>query len=101
MVAQQHSQQEVLSVLQGAEVGAVATASGESLRNRMMHFTVDESFSIYLATMKGDPKTIQMTRQPAISILVHRSETDINNSREVEVTGRAVFVTDSQERERA
>lgn len=101
MVTQQHSQQEVLSVLQGAEVGAVATASGESLRNRMMHFAVDESFTIYLATMKGDPKTVQMTRQPAISILVHRSETDINNSKEVEVTGRAVFVTDSQERERA
>jgi len=101
LVAQQHSRQEVLSVLQGSEVGAVATASGESLRNRMMHFAVDDGFTIYLATMKGDPKTQQMTRQPAISILVHRSETDINNSKEVEVTGRAVFVTDSQERERA
>ena len=101
MITQTHSQQEVLSVLQGAEVGAVATASGESLRNRMMHFAVDAGFTIYLATMKGDPKTVQMTRQPAISILVHKSEPDINNSREVEVTGRAVFVTDNRERERA
>lgn len=87
--------------MKDAEVGAIATAAGEGLRNRMMHFAVDESFTVYLATMKGDPKTLQMTQHPAVSVLVHRTAADINESREVEVTGRAVFVTDSQEREHA
>ncbi len=97
----QHGRDEVLSLLKQANVGAVATSAGDRIRNRMMHFAVDDDFTVYLATMKGDPKTIQMTRHPSTSILVHRTAEDINESREVEITGTALTVIDPEERQRA
>lgn len=67
----------------------------------MMHYASDENFNIYLATLKGDPKTIQMTNYPSISLLAHHSGANINESKEVEITGKALFVRDHEERERA
>lgn len=97
----QHSQAEILALMDSIPVAAIATAAGNQLRNRMMHYAADENFNIYLATMKGDPKTVQLTNQPSISLLVHQSGADINSSKEVEITGKAVFVRDEQERARA
>lgn len=97
----QHSQEEILTLMQSVEVAAVATSAGEQMRIRMMHYASDENFNIYLATLKGDPKTIQMTHHPSISLLVHYSGADINESKEVEITGKALFVRDHKERERA
>ncbi|MBI4334537.1 MAG: 1,4-dihydroxy-2-naphthoate octaprenyltransferase [Chloroflexi bacterium] len=96
-----HSNEEVLAILQGAEMGVVSTAAGVKLRTRMMHFAVDTDFTVYLATMKGDPKTLQMTHHPSISILVLDNRGNINESREVEITGSAGFVTDPQEKKKA
>src|SRR3990172_7268584 len=97
----QHSQAEILKMMEGMPVAVVATNAGDTLRTRMMHYASDENFNIYVATMKGDPKTIQLTNQPSISLLIHSPGTDINDSKEVEITGKAVFVRDPQERERA
>ncbi|MBI4215957.1 MAG: 1,4-dihydroxy-2-naphthoate octaprenyltransferase [Chloroflexi bacterium] len=96
-----HSRDEVLTLLKGAEVGAVATLAGDTLRTRMMHFAVADDFTVYVASMKGDPKTVQMTHHPSVSILVHRPSADINQSSEVELTGKALLVRDAAERERA
>ncbi len=96
-----HSREEVLSLLKGAEVAAVATVSGDRMRTRMMHFAVDDDFHIYLATMKGDPKTLQMTHQPALSLLVYLPTPEFNDSQEVEFTGVPRFVRDPQERQKA
>lgn len=100
-MATEHSREEILALMESAEVAAVATSAGEKQRIRMMHYAVDENFNIYLATMKGDPKTTQMTHHPSISLLVHQPGTDINHAQEVEVTGKALFVRDHQEREHA
>ncbi len=100
-MSEQHSQEEILSLMENVEVAAVATSAGERLRTRMMHYATDENFNIYLATIKGDPKTVQMTNYPSISLLVHQSGADINESKEVEITGKALFVRDQKERERA
>lgn len=100
-MSEQHSQEEILALMESVEVVAVATSAGEGLRNRMMHYATDENFNIYLATLKGDPKTVQMTNYPSISLLVHQSGADINESKEVEITGKALFVRDQKERERA
>src|SRR3990170_5975882 len=97
----QHSQAEILKMMDGIPVTVVATNAGDTLRTRMMHYASDENFNIYVATMKGDPKTIQLTNQPSISLLIHSPGTDINDSKEVEITGKAVFVRDAQEREGA
>ena len=97
----QHSQAEILKMMEGMPVAVVATNAGDTLRTRMMHYASDENFNIYVATMKGDPKTIQLTNQPSISLLIHSPGTDINDSKEVEITGKAVFVRDAQEREGA
>jgi 1,4-dihydroxy-2-naphthoate octaprenyltransferase len=96
-----HSREEVLSLLKGAEVAVVATVSGDRMRTRMMHFAVDDDFHIYLATMKGDPKTLQMTHHPALSLLVHFPAEDFNESQEIEFTGVPRFVRDPQERQKA
>ncbi|HLE02149.1 MAG TPA: pyridoxamine 5'-phosphate oxidase family protein, partial [Dehalococcoidia bacterium] len=96
-----HSREEVLSLLQQAEIAAVATVSGDQMRTRMMHFACDDSFRVYVATMKGDPKTLQMTHHPSISLLVYFPAPEFNDSREVELTGIPVFVRDPAERQKA
>ncbi|MBI2906126.1 MAG: 1,4-dihydroxy-2-naphthoate octaprenyltransferase [Chloroflexi bacterium] len=100
-MTQTHDKSEILAILNEAEVTAVATSSGKSMRNRMMHFTVDDDLNVYLASMKGDPKMLQMTRQPSVALLVYRNDGDVNGSREVEITGRPVVVRDEQQREHA
>ena len=100
-MSEQHRREEILSLMQNVEVAAVATSAGEKLRVRMMHYATDENFTIYLATMKGDPKTVQMTHHPSISLLISQSRADINDSKEVEITGKGLFVTDQKEREQA
>ncbi|MDP6510552.1 MAG: 1,4-dihydroxy-2-naphthoate octaprenyltransferase [Dehalococcoidia bacterium] len=96
-----HSREEVLSLLRGAEVAAVATVSGDRMRTRMMHFAIDDDFHIYLATMKGDPKTLQMTNNPGLSLLLHLPASDFSESQEIELTGVAHFVRDPEERQKA
>ncbi len=100
-MSEQHSQEEIRLLMENVEVAAVATSAGESVRIRMMHYATDENFNIYLATLKGDPKTVQMTHHPSISLLIHQSGADINESKEVEITGKALFVRDQKEREQA
>src|SRR3990172_211452 len=92
---------EVLAVLEQADVAAVATSAGKGMRNRMMHFAVDDSLNVYLASMKGDPKMLQMTRQPSVGLLVYRNDGDVNEAREVEISGHAIIVRDEQERQHA
>jgi 1,4-dihydroxy-2-naphthoate octaprenyltransferase len=100
-MSEQHSREEILSLMENVEVAAVGTSAGERPRIRMMHYATDDNFNIYLATMKGDPKTVQMTHYPSISLLVHQPGADINETKEVEINGKALFVRDQQERERA
>ncbi|MFQ6121694.1 MAG: 1,4-dihydroxy-2-naphthoate octaprenyltransferase [Dehalococcoidales bacterium] len=97
----QHSREEILSLMENVEVAAVATSAGERLRIRMMHYAIDQNFNIYLATLKGDPKTVQMTNYPSISLLAHDPGANINESKEMEITGKALFVRERKERERA
>lgn len=100
-MADENKRHEVLSFLAQADVTTVATASGDEIRTRMMHFAVDEDFTAYLATMKGDPKTLQMTHHPSVSLLIHQSQEDINESREVEISGTPQLIRDEAEREKA
>jgi 1,4-dihydroxy-2-naphthoate octaprenyltransferase len=51
--------------------------------------------------MKGDPKTVQITHHPSVSLLIYKGEGDINDSQEVEISGKAVIVKDRQERRKA
>ncbi len=67
----------------------------------MMHFASDDDLNLYLATMKGDPKTVQITHHPSVSLLVYKGGDDINDSHEVEISGKAVIVKDRKERQRA
>ena len=97
----QHTREEILSVLESVAVAAVATSAGNGMRNRMMHYASDQNFNCYLATIKGDPKTAQITHQPSVSLLIYEGGGDINDSREVEISGKAVIVKDQAERQKA
>lgn len=96
-----HSKDEIIQHLNSVEIATVSTVSGSSVRNRMMHFAFDSDFNFYLATMKNDPKTLQMTRQPSVSLLVFKSAGEIYDSQEVEVIGKASFINDPGERKKA
>ena len=100
-MSEQHDKEEILSVLENVDVVVVATLADNSPRVRMMHYAVDKYFNTYLATMKGLPKTDHITNSPAIALLVHQSGSDINESREVEITGKAFFVIDQGQRKQA
>lgn len=97
----QHDQKEILSVMENVEIAAIGTSAGDKPRIRMMHYASDENFNLYLATIKGDPKTVQLTNHPSISLLIYHSGTSLNESKEIEITGKALFVRDQRERERA
>jgi len=101
IVCGNHTEDEILSLLKEVGEVAVATSAGDRLRTRMMHYAPDDDFNIYLATMKNDPKTLQITQQPSISLLVLRRPGDIGDSCEVEITGRATLVRDDAEQQKA
>ncbi len=99
--SQPHSKEEISTHLNAVEIATVSTISGDGVRNRMMHFAFDKDFNFYLATMKNDPKTLQMTRQPSVSMLIFKPAEDIYGSQEVEVIGKASFINDPGERKHA
>ena len=101
IVVGNHTHEEILDSLNAIDEMAVSTRAGARLRSRMMHFATDVNFNDYAASMKGDPKTLQIVNDPTISLLVLDRRTDQNGWREIEVTGRAAIVTDSAERARA
>lgn len=96
---QLHTREEILSVMDSIDCAAVATASGVDIRSRMMHYWNDEDFTVYLATMKGDPKTLQITENSSVSLLILKRQDDINDSKEIEVTGRASLVKNEREKD--
>ncbi|MFQ6003627.1 MAG: pyridoxamine 5'-phosphate oxidase family protein, partial [Candidatus Zixiibacteriota bacterium] len=96
-----HDKREIAAVLNSVEVAVVSTFAGEQLRSRMMHYAADEDFNMYLATMKGDPKTVQLTHHPSIAILVHKPSDNVSEAKEVEITGKAFIIKNEQERNKA
>lgn len=96
----QNSEEEILSVMRSVDYVAVSTLAGSKIRTWMMHFSNDKGFNIYLATMKGDPKTVQITQETSVSLLI-LSEKREGDSKKIAVTGRAVRVTDENEKQRA
>jgi nitroimidazol reductase NimA-like FMN-containing flavoprotein (pyridoxamine 5'-phosphate oxidase superfamily) len=101
IVVGNHTREEILDSLNAIDEMAVGTKAGSRLRSRMMHFAVDDQFRVYAASMKGDPKTLQIVNDPTISLLVLDRRTDQSGWREIEITGRAAIVTDAAERARA
>jgi len=101
IVVGNHTHEEILDSLNAIDEMAVGTKAGTRLRSRMMHFAVDNDFRVYAASMKGDPKTLQIVNDPSISLLVLDRRTEQSGWREIEITGRAAIVTDPAERARA
>ncbi|MEX0782083.1 MAG: 1,4-dihydroxy-2-naphthoate octaprenyltransferase [Dehalococcoidia bacterium] len=101
IVVGEHTREEIFDSLDAIDEVAVCTRAGDRLRARMMHFAADGEFNFYLASMKGDPKTLQITADPTTSLLVLDRRTEQNGWREIEVTGRAAIVTDAAERQKA
>ncbi|HDZ26523.1 hypothetical protein LCGC14_1124940 [marine sediment metagenome] len=98
---QKHTKKEILSILNELKVAGIATSGGDHIRIRMMHYALDDEFNIYISSMKGDPKIIQLTTNPSISLLAHESQEDINKSKEVEIIGKALILKKEKERNKA
>jgi 1,4-dihydroxy-2-naphthoate octaprenyltransferase len=100
-LAQLHDRDEILSAMDAVVTAFVSTAAGAEIRSRMMHYWNDGQFNIYLASMKGDPKTLQITENPTLSLLILRQGENVNESSEVEVTGKAQLLKDGSEKDEA
>ncbi|MFQ6118075.1 MAG: 1,4-dihydroxy-2-naphthoate octaprenyltransferase, partial [Candidatus Bipolaricaulia bacterium] len=97
-----HSREEILAALRAEETAVVAThGGGGEIRTRKMHYVAADDFSIYLASMKADPKTVQIAYHPTVSLLVYNRGERLADSSEVEISGRAVQVGEESEREEA
>ena len=96
-----HDKKEIVAALNSVEVAVVSTFAGEQVRSRMMHYAVDEELNVYIATMKGDPKTIQLTHHPSVTVLGYKQADNINEARETEITGKAFFIKSDEEKANA
>lgn len=96
-----HSKEEILRDLKRSDVLFVSTLKGKSIKSRVMHFYTDDNFDIFLASMKNDPKIIQILSNPNASLLCHIEEKELQDSKEVEITGIAKIIDDETERKRA
>lgn len=98
----EHSREEVLATLQDEETAVVATLGGrKEIRTRKMHFAADQDFNLYLATLKDDPKTVQITHHPTVSLLVYNRQENLSQSSEIEISGRASKVKGKEKRKKA
>ena len=102
-------EEEILNVLRSATEASVSTFAGEYIRSRMMHYAVTEDLTIYLATMRNDPKVLHITNNPSITIMVLNKVGDpgkymdlkeFGRWSEVEIQGKAEIVRERGERER-
>jgi len=101
---------EILEVLRSATEATVSTYGGEVIRSRAMHYAVADDFTIYLASMKGDPKILHISNIPSVTLLILHKATppetymdlrEFGKWSEVEIHGRASLVRDEREREYA
>lgn len=96
-----HSKEEILNTLNEIEFGTVTTLDGEKIKSRVMHFAVADNMTIYLASIKHDPKVKQMVDNPTISLLLTKGNEGFEKAKEVEVQGIPQIITDNKEREEA
>jgi 1,4-dihydroxy-2-naphthoate octaprenyltransferase len=89
--------EKIWKYLSQSEVASVGTSDMGAPRQRMMHFAVAEDLTLYLTSMKGDPKVIQWINTPQTSILVHRGASFMEME-ECEITGRSEIIPSEKER---
>ncbi len=92
--------EEVQKVILDADAAHVSTLAGPRIRSRMMHFGLGEGFTIYLASMKSDPKTVQISNDQNMTLLFRKVTEDERESAEVEITGLGEIVKDEDERQK-
>ncbi len=96
-----HSREEILRVIRQKDVLVVSTFHGRKIKSRTMHFHTEDDFTIYLASMKNDPKISQILANPSISLLVYDEGKEPQDSKEIEITGVAMLVNEKDEKDRA
>jgi len=96
-----HNKEEIIKVLSEIEFGAVSTLDGEIIKNRTMHFAVDEDLNFYLATLKGDPKVKQILENTSTSLLLVLGNKGFFEAKEIEVIGQAELINNKEDRKNA
>lgn len=91
----------IVRALGRADVAAVATHEGAYIRQRQMHFAYNDDLSVYFATMKGDPKTLQITNEPNVSVLILDRSGEMETWSETEITGKMEIISGDSEKKRA
>ncbi len=96
-----HSAEDVFEALWKAETAAVATLGGADIRLRAMHHAPEKDLTLFFATMKGDPKSIQLTANANVSVLVLERSGEMSSWSETEITGVAEILKDDAAKARA
>lgn len=94
----EHSTDEIYSALLRADVSAVATHEGINIKQRQMHFAPSKDLGLYFATMKGDPKTMQITDDRNVSILILDRSGEMHEWSETELSGYMDIIKDDTEK---
>ncbi len=95
------STEDIFASLEKAETATVATHEGARIRMRQMHHAPDKDLSLYFATMKGDPKTLQLAADAHVSVLVLERSGEVPTWSETEISGVVEFVRDEATRQKA
>ena len=99
-MSEKHPMEEIRKVIEDADAVHVSTLAGGSIRSRMMHFGLGGGFDVYLASMKADPKTVQVANNRNITLLFRKAALDERDSAEVEIGGLAELVKNEDERQK-
>ena len=90
----------ILTALGGAVTGVLATLSGGQIRQRVVYFGYDDDLAIYFTSLRPSAKVAQLRENPDVSFLVVRTDADPEETEQVEVSGQALILLDSAERQR-
>lgn len=89
---------EILDILKKIEYGVVSTLDNGQIKSRAMHFAVDSDFSLYVSSLKGDPKLKQLLNNKSITLLLLNDDKGFFEAQEIEVVGFAEVIPDEAAR---
>ncbi|MGA2285339.1 MAG: 1,4-dihydroxy-2-naphthoate octaprenyltransferase [Dehalococcoidia bacterium] len=89
----------VRAALDESTHAALSTVAGGDLRSSLVPFACDDDFSIYVGLRRNDLRCLQLGFHPGVSLLVLRGSD--GETREIEITGKAMPLRKTAQRQRA
>lgn len=98
-MARVYKEKEIIARMRRETIGVLGTfdKNTQDIRMRVMYYSIDDKFNLYLMSTKGSPKIDQILVSPQISFMVFGVEDPYDDSWEVEINGDAQLLEDKDE----